>query len=66
MNREQWDMVEANRDGDASGMDVSMDGDRGHIVLPDWTRSPLPAGAPSAVASQMTVASPSPRVQVGA
>ncbi|KAJ7903315.1 actin-domain-containing protein [Mycena olivaceomarginata] len=66
VNREQWDMAEANRDGDTSGMDVSMDGERGHIILPDWTRSPLPAGAPSAVASQMTAASPSPRVQVGA
>ncbi|KAF8206244.1 fungal-specific actin related protein [Mycena galopus ATCC 62051] len=61
VNREQWDMAGANRDGDGS-MDVSADAERGAIVLPDWTRSPLPAGAPSA--SSMTMASP--QVRVGA
>ncbi|KAF7374749.1 Actin-related protein 10 [Mycena sanguinolenta] len=65
VNREQWDMAEANRDGDTSGMDVSADVDRAPIVLPDWTRSPLPAGAPSAVpAPSATMASP--QVRVGA
>ncbi|KAK7033266.1 actin-related protein 10 [Favolaschia claudopus] len=47
VNREQWDMADANRDGDG-GMDVSMDDDRVRMVLPDWTRSPLPVGAPTA------------------
>ncbi|KAJ6513068.1 fungal-specific actin related protein [Mycena sanguinolenta] len=63
VNREQWDMAEANRDGETS-MDVSADMDRAPIVLPDWTRSPLPAGAPSVALSAATTASP--QVRVGA
>ncbi|KAJ6507969.1 fungal-specific actin related protein [Mycena vitilis] len=68
VNREQWDMAGANGDGDG-GMDVPMDVDqRTQIVLPDWTRSPLPSGAPSANAQM--VSSPmkmsSPQVRVGA
>ncbi|KAJ6531966.1 actin-domain-containing protein [Mycena capillaripes] len=70
VNREQWDMAEANRDGDGS-MDVSVDiENRTHIVLPDWTRSPLPAGAPPAVTTTQMTSSPvrmsSPSVRVGA
>ncbi|KAJ7650101.1 fungal-specific actin related protein [Roridomyces roridus] len=60
VNREQWDSVDAaNHDGDGN-MDVSMEVEQ-QIVLPDWTRSPLPAGAPSA----NPVPQPSP-VPVGA
>ncbi|KAF7336758.1 Fungal specific actin related protein [Mycena venus] len=67
VNREQWDMAEANRDGDGS-MDVSADVERAQIVLPDWTRSPLPAGAPSANAqlSSSAITMTSPQVPVGA
>ncbi|KAJ7170808.1 fungal-specific actin related protein [Mycena crocata] len=69
VNREQWDMADAaNRDGDGS-MDMSLSAERVQIVLPDWTRSLLPSGAPSAL-SNPPMSSPtqlaSPQVQVGA
>ncbi|KAJ7475999.1 actin-domain-containing protein [Mycena latifolia] len=69
VNREQWDSVEAaNRDGDGS-VDVSMNAEHVQIVLPDWTRSPLPSGAPSAHSNppmSSSVRMSSPQVQVGA
>ncbi|KAJ7261803.1 fungal-specific actin related protein [Mycena haematopus] len=65
VNREQWDMAEASRDGDGS-MDVSVDMERASIVLPDWTRSPLPVGAPSAQMSSPSATMASPQVRVGA
>ncbi|KAJ7227373.1 fungal-specific actin related protein [Mycena pura] len=69
VNREQWDMAE-HRDEDGS-MDMSTDTDsRPHIILPDWTRSPLPAGAPPAnanpQASPSSVRLASTQVQVSA
>ncbi|KAH9945081.1 actin-domain-containing protein [Epithele typhae] len=57
--RERWDEAEAGRDGDGEG-DADEDGDgdvpmgagaRGSPakhILPDWTRTPLPVGAPAA------------------
>ncbi|KAJ7707537.1 fungal-specific actin related protein [Mycena rosella] len=70
VNREQWDLAEAaNRDGDGS-VDASIEAERAQIVLPDWTRSPLPSGAPSALSNPQILPSPvrmsSPQVQVGA
>ncbi|KAJ7126832.1 actin-domain-containing protein [Mycena epipterygia] len=70
INREQWDLADAaNRDGDG-GMDVSIDVEHTQLVLPDWTRSPLPSGAPSALSNSQMMSSParmsSPQVQVGA
>ncbi|KAJ7285155.1 fungal-specific actin related protein [Mycena rebaudengoi] len=71
VNREQWDLADAaNRDGEGS-MDISLDVDHRttQFILPDWTRSPLPAGAPSALPSQQLL-SPgmmsSAHVRVGA
>ncbi|KAF7327962.1 Fungal specific actin related protein [Mycena kentingensis (nom. inval.)] len=50
VNREQWDMVDAERD--AGDVDVSMEREdeqeRKQLILPDWTRSALPIGAPPA------------------
>ncbi|KAJ7031404.1 actin-domain-containing protein [Mycena alexandri] len=70
VNREQWDMADmANREGDTS-IDASMEVERAQLVLPDWTRSPLPAGAPSALTNTQMSSSPSrmtsPQVRVGA
>ncbi|KAJ7455301.1 actin-domain-containing protein [Mycena galericulata] len=71
VNREQWDLADAaNRDGDGNA-EASMELERVQIVLPDWTRSPLPAGAPSALMNSQPMSSPtriaaSPQVQVGA
>ena len=63
LSREKWDEATASRDGDEEdGGDVSM-ADRDHMngVLPDWTKSPLPPGAPPAVTAPR-----SSRVIVGA
>ncbi|RDB26426.1 Actin-related protein 10 [Hypsizygus marmoreus] len=59
--REKWDEANINHDPDES-MDVSADfEDRSsRNILPDWTRTPLPAGAPSAKASLP------PQTEVGA
>lgn len=46
--REKWDEVNAHHDPDES-MDMSEFEDRrARNILPDWTSSPLPMGAPSA------------------
>ncbi|KAJ7104005.1 fungal-specific actin related protein [Mycena belliarum] len=69
VNREQWDLADSENRDDDGNMDVSMDGERTQIVLPDWTRSPLPSGAPSALPNpQMSspIRMPSPQVRVGA
>lgn len=49
MSRERWDEVNVKHDPDQS-MDVSADfEDRSASnILPDWTRSALPGGAPPA------------------
>jgi len=67
--REKWDEIaDSQRDPDSS-MDVDSSGDNAAAdqsvrssILPDWTRSPLPVGAPPAP----RLAAPSPQVPVGA
>jgi actin-related protein 10 len=51
LSREKWDEATADGEGDEEdGMTVSMaDRDRVSGVLPDWTKAPLPPGAPPAV-----------------
>lgn len=45
--RERWDEEDARNAED--GMDVSLDSKQSpHNILPDWTRTPLSAGAPPA------------------
>jgi actin-related protein 10 len=48
--REKWDEEDANRNADDDEeMDVAPDSrTRSRNILPDWTRTPLPAGAPPA------------------
>ncbi|KAL0954360.1 hypothetical protein HGRIS_003353 [Hohenbuehelia grisea] len=46
--REKWDEGEAQGDPDES-MDILTTPEGPRTVLPDWTRSPLPTGAPHAV-----------------
>ncbi|KAF8181279.1 fungal-specific actin related protein [Pholiota molesta] len=48
--REKWDEEDSNRNADDDEeMDVAPDSrTRSRNILPDWTRTPLPAGAPSA------------------
>ncbi|KAF7312503.1 Fungal specific actin related protein [Mycena indigotica] len=72
VNREQWDMVDsANDQGDGPDA-MAVDNDRQQLILPDWTRSPLPAGAPPANPPPLSphMSSPariaSPRVSVKA
>ena len=50
--REKWDEANTNHDPDTS-MDVSADfEDRTtRNILPDWTRTPLPPAAPSAISN---------------
>ncbi|KAF8071805.1 fungal-specific actin related protein [Lyophyllum atratum] len=47
--REKWDEANTNHDPDQS-MDISADFEEraARNILPDWTRTPLPAGAPTA------------------
>ncbi|KAH0585318.1 hypothetical protein H2248_008559 [Termitomyces sp. 'cryptogamus'] len=54
VSRERWDEVNMKHDPDQS-MDVSADfEDRSASnILPDWTRSPLPGGAPAANVSRI-------------
>lgn len=60
--REKWDEADPNRDPDES-MEISTEvPDRFRNILPDWTRMPLPAGAPPAV----LIPRVSPQAQVGA
>ncbi|KAF5372771.1 hypothetical protein D9615_010125 [Tricholomella constricta] len=56
--REKWDEANTNHDPDQS-MDVSagFEDRAAKNILPDWTRTPLPSGAPPASA---------PRIEVGA
>jgi actin-related protein 10 len=65
--REKWDEADPSKRERDDDMDVSADfSDRSPMsVLPDWTRMPLPVGAPSAV-SRPTVDPPSPMTAVGA
>ena len=46
MARERWDEEDARNAED--DMDVSLDSKQSHHILPDWTRTPLSAGAPPA------------------
>ncbi|KAF8577782.1 actin-domain-containing protein [Ramaria rubella] len=55
--RERWDEVSLEGDGPDVGMDIdpampkpTYRQSREGPILPDWSRSPLPAGAPSAIA----------------
>ncbi len=44
--RERWDEEDARNAED--DMDISLDSKLSHHILPDWTRTPLSAGAPPA------------------
>ena len=50
--REKWDEADPAQDGDEDMPPVSAGAlDRApRNILPDWTRTPLPAGAPPAIA----------------
>ncbi|KAJ7067139.1 fungal-specific actin related protein [Mycena amicta] len=69
VNREQWDMVDAANDAD-DGEEMVVETERKQLILPDWTRSPLPVGAPPAnippLHSSPARFAASPRVPVGA
>lgn len=57
ISREKWDEAEAGEeDDDDENLDIQMGGTGGSLIpakrpgfhLPDWTRAPLPPGAPPA------------------
>jgi actin-related protein 10 len=51
VSREKWDEADPNREVEDMVPDLDegdRDGREGRGVLPDWTRSPLPLGAPYA------------------
>ena len=62
--RERWDEADAHMDEDEDMDSVSPVTPRSvaESILPDWTRTSLPAGAPSAKAP--SVAAPKPTVDV--
>lgn len=64
ITREKWDEAEARTNPDES-MTIEPNAKTVYELVPDWTRSPLPAGAPSAVVRSQPVmvpASPTPIV----
>ncbi|KII85085.1 hypothetical protein PLICRDRAFT_116486 [Plicaturopsis crispa FD-325 SS-3] len=70
--REKWDEADPSaRDPDMS-VDISSAESASRDVLPDWTRTPLPVGAPSVAAAatatgaHIAVTAPSPQARVGA
>ncbi|CAL1717083.1 unnamed protein product [Somion occarium] len=68
ITREKWDEAEAHTNPDES-MEQPMDPNAHttYNLLPDWTRTPLPVGAPPAVIrSQPAIAPASPQTTVGA
>lgn len=69
VSREKWDEAFPSQNDDDDAMDsappVSPE-QRPRGMLPDWTRTSLSVGAPSAVALKPTVALPSPQTAVGA
>lgn len=71
MAREKWDeIVDPRRDNPDNSMDVDPSAEnttadqsaRSSSIIPDWTRSPLPVGAPPAP----RLPAASPQVPVGA
>ncbi|KAF8135091.1 actin family [Boletus edulis] len=71
ISREKWDEAFSPHDDDDDDAMIpaspSSPGHRPRGMLPDWTRTPLSAGAPCAVAPKPVVASsPSPQTAVGA
>jgi actin-related protein 10 len=48
--REKWDEADAQMDGDDGGDVSPQTPHSARSILPDWTRSPLPVGAPPAKA----------------
>lgn len=70
--REKWDEADADQDldenSDSDSMPMTPGGASSHKrirvdagVLPDWTRAPLPMGAPSARLTTTSETQPSPR-----
>ncbi|KAH7884756.1 actin family [Phlebopus sp. FC_14] len=67
--REKWDEASsAQKEDDDDDMATSTvtHGHATRSVIPDWTRTPLPLGAPPAVTPKPPLASPSPQTAVGA
>jgi actin-related protein 10 len=62
--REKWDEAE----GDPGPDDSMVEGDGGRFanVIPDWTRTPLPIGAPPANPLQPQIPEAAPLALVGA
>ncbi|OBZ62673.1 Actin-related protein 10 [Grifola frondosa] len=68
VQREKWDEADAAPDAE-DDMDASQTSLRSpKSILPDWTRTPLPAGAPSAARPppQTAIPPPTPQTAVGA
>ncbi|KAI9566808.1 actin family [Boletus coccyginus] len=66
--REKWDeALSSQNDDDAMESEPPVSPEqRPRAMLPDWTRTPLPVGAPSAVSPRPAVVPPSPQTAVGA
>ncbi|EGN99213.1 hypothetical protein SERLA73DRAFT_90479 [Serpula lacrymans var. lacrymans S7.3] len=65
--REKWDEAEANRGNDDDDAAASAAEEPTlKNVIPDWSYTPLPIGAPPAGASKIPIESASPRINVNA
>ncbi|KAK7682630.1 hypothetical protein QCA50_014430 [Cerrena zonata] len=63
ITREKWDEAEARTNPDES-MTIEPNDKTIHELVPDWTRSPLPVGAPTVIRSQPAVVPASPQTAV--
>lgn len=63
ITREKWDEAEARTNPDES-MTIEPNDKTIHELVPDWTRSPLPVGAPAVIRSQPAVVPASPQTAV--
>ena len=69
--REKWDEVDSQADLEEDAFFASQTPRPSHAILPDWTRSLLPSGAPPVKSTQQVetptaLTGPSPTVSVGA
>lgn len=61
--REKWDEADVDMDAE-DPMLVSPDRPATRNILPDWTRTPLPLGAPPAVRPLLPIATEPPPAQI--
>ncbi|KAI0271551.1 fungal-specific actin related protein [Gloeopeniophorella convolvens] len=64
--RERWDEASGQPDPDDTMEEVGIPGHSAANVIPDWTRTPLPMGAPPANPPRPQIPEASPRAAVGA